>query len=110
YITVSYCWAQLDGIHSLDTPDYRIWESRNTTSSKSLRCPKGVFHRAIRFSQHSNCPFIWIDQECINQSDPEDVKKHLQVMDRVYSRSLCTVSPLATDPFLEHHHANVLDV
>ena len=98
YVTVSYCWQNEQSTNGLPpVPDYRIWDSTSSEGkSRAVRCPELVFHRAWRFAQVANHPYLWIDQECINQDDPADVEKHLQVMDQVYCGSVYTVITLST--------------
>lgn len=101
YITVSYCWAQSDYPYPLEIPEYRIWESDNATTCRPPHCPRSVFYRAIRFARHKGCSLLWVDQECIDQSDPKNIEMHLQIMHRVYQASIYTVAPLSIDPFLQ---------
>jgi hypothetical protein len=107
FITVSYCWDQPK--HEDELPEYRILKDG---SEVKLRCPDLVFHRSIRFARHKKCDLIWIDQECVKQKGDtdykEDLKNHLNIMDRVYSQSVYTVAPLATNDFLEEHQVDSL--
>ncbi|KAH8708368.1 hypothetical protein GQ44DRAFT_763524 [Phaeosphaeriaceae sp. PMI808] len=100
YITVSYCWEQ--PVSAEVIPEYRILVDG---TYRAIRCPRIVFHRSVRFARQKQCDLIWIDQECIKQKDTvnyeEDLEYHLQVMDRVYGESICTVAPLSTMVFLE---------
>ncbi|KAF2118177.1 heterokaryon incompatibility protein-domain-containing protein [Lophiotrema nucula] len=100
YITVSYCWKHEQSTSGLSpVPKYRIWDPTSSKEeSRPIRCPELVFHRAWQFAQRRNCPYLWIDQECIDQEDAADVEKHLQIMDRVYSASRYTVAPLSIGP------------
>lgn len=97
FVSVSYCWNHTQSLAGLPMlPEYCIQDLAN---SKSLRrpviCPTLVFHRAVQFARQHGCPYIWIDQECINQTDPADIEKHLQIMHRVYKESRWTVALLS---------------
>jgi hypothetical protein len=61
----------------------------------SISCPPLVFYRSMQFARQRRCPYLWIDQDCINQNDAGDIEKHLQIMHRVYSESRWTVAPLS---------------
>lgn len=96
YITVSYRWQHsqaLDGLPQI--PEYRIWEGSTSGTSRPLKCPKIVFHRAVQFAKLKGCPYIWIDQECIDQTNMNDIEQHLQIMHRVYSESRWTAAILS---------------
>jgi len=78
-------------------PEYRIWDTSGLiTPPRRLRCPAAMFHRAMRYAIAKGCPYIWIDQECIDQTDPMEVERHLRIMHRIYRRSRTTISVLAT--------------
>lgn len=97
YVTVSYTWAHSESTNGVEIPDYRIWDtSTGNATGRPLRCPPIVFHRAMRYAQARNCPFLWIDQECIDQDDEADIERHLQIMHYIYSRSRWTVAVLST--------------
>lgn len=86
FMTLSYCWAQPAVSEELlrTTPQYRIWESHDRSGSFRVpRCPRHVLHRAFCAAHHLECPFFWIDQDCIDQSDPADIQRHLEIMHRV---------------------------
>ena len=42
------------------------------------KCPADVLIRAISFAIVHDVSLIWIDQECVDQTDPIDVENHLQ--------------------------------
>ena len=95
YITVSYCWKQTQSLNnSTPLPRYQISCPSKTHGSTPISCPEQVFHRAMLFARSRKCPFVWIDQECIDQANPIDIQEHLKVMHRVYEESMWTVAPL----------------
>ncbi|KAJ4368042.1 hypothetical protein N0V83_006397 [Neocucurbitaria cava] len=92
YISVSYCWKHTQSPDGIHVPDYRISEG---SEWRSIRCPPLVFHRAFQFARRHGCAHVWIDQECIDQNDPADIERHLQIMHRVYRESKWTVAALS---------------
>lgn len=89
YVAVSYCWnrpksrwAPFDVVNepfSVVNEDGRTIEE----SAASLE----VLTRSMAYAQAHNINAIWIDQECIDQSDPVDKENNIQVMDMVYQES-----------------------
>lgn len=74
-------------------PDCKLWISDD--EMRQLRSPT-VFHRAFEFAAARTAhPLIWIDQECIDQTDAEDIEYHLQVMEAIYRRATSTVAVLS---------------
>ena len=98
YVTVSYCWQHEQSTQGLPAvPSYTIIDPNKTLHEgpKPISCPPLVFHRAMQFARSRNCPYLWIDQECIDQKDSSDIEKHLKIMHRVYRESTWTVVPLS---------------
>ena len=111
YITVSYVWAHSQPIDGIELPEYHIWDGADLQKHpRLLRCPPIVFHRVVQFTKterpreaHRGVLYaetqkverIWIDQECIDQTDSNDVEKHLQDMHRIYRFSAFTVAILS---------------
>lgn len=111
YITVSYVWTHSQPINGIELPEYRIWDGADLKKyPRLLRCPPIVFHRVVQFTkteklhvlrrgvldvQTYKVERIWIDQECIDQTNPHDVEKHLQDMHRIYHFSVSTVAILS---------------
>jgi hypothetical protein len=57
----------------------------------------------MQSARHKGCPYLWIDQECIDQNNPDDVEKHLRIMYRVYSECTWTVALLSYEiPSWQH--------
>jgi len=96
YVTVSYCWKQTQSSLDLSAlPRYHITGRPGTSEPTPISCPELVFHRAMMFARSRRCPFVWIDQECIDQANPTDIQEHLKIMHHVYERSMWTVAPLS---------------
>jgi hypothetical protein len=82
YVAVSYCWESFRSLNSnandnppRPSPTVLV---KQQGGLREPRCPANVLIRAIMFAISSNVSLIWIDQECINQTDPIDVQNHLQ--------------------------------
>ncbi|KAI8937283.1 hypothetical protein NX059_006491 [Plenodomus lindquistii] len=98
YVAVSYCWRHEQSPETQrNVPVYRIWTAQDSSESRPSRCPNIVLHRANRFARWKNCPYIWIDQECIDQTSTVDIDRHIQAMHRVYNESLALIAILSID-------------
>ncbi len=87
YIAVSYCWRRKD-VPELLPPTHPHAELLvDGYDTRSIRAPSTVLDRAISYAVHHDIRAIWIDQECIDQSDPEDKQVGIQAMDLVYQRA-----------------------
>jgi len=96
YITVSYCWKHTQSMEGRPPlPHYHISDWSKAGEPIPIGCPTLVFHRAMLFARSRKCAFVWIDQECIDQTDPTDIQAHLKIMHRVYKESKWTVAPLS---------------
>lgn len=62
-------------------------------SSRDSKVRNVVLSRAMRYARHSNCQYIWVDQECIK---PEELPKAINSMDVIYARSRLPVGLLTT--------------
>jgi len=91
YITVSYVWAHSQSNDGTRIPHYRIWDGADLQKPpRPLRCPPIVFHRIVKCAKIDQLTRIWIDQECIDQNDPDYVERHLQDMHRIFRFSRMT--------------------
>jgi len=102
YITVSYCWKHTQSMEGLlPLPHYHISDWSKAGGPMPIGCPALVFHRAMLFARSRKCAFVWIDQECIDQTSMADIQAHLKIMHRVYEESKWTVAPLS-QPITDH--------
>lgn len=87
YVAVSYCWNSFSQINipSSDPPTKVSVIDQGFT--RSPRCPADVIFRAVNFALARGVSLIWIDQECIDQTDDADVQKHLQCMHAIYKQA-----------------------
>jgi hypothetical protein len=98
YVTVSYCWKHTQSTKGLpQIPRYHISKSSEGAMCKPrpISCPELVFHRAMLFARSRRCQFVWVDQECIDQTSSTDIQSHLKVMHRIYEESKWTVAVLS---------------
>jgi hypothetical protein len=89
YIAVSYCWRQTKGATE---PKFEIESEHGYRPNKA---PGDILYRAISYALRHDIRFIWIDQECIEQDDPNDQTVGIQAMDLVYARSEHPIGMLA---------------
>lgn len=59
-----------------------------------INAPFDVLYRSIAYAEAQNINAIWIDQECIDQSDPVEKEKAIQEMDMVYENSSYPIAVL----------------
>ena len=86
YVAVSYCWRR-DNQWSWESPDEALEVLCEDQSRRRSATPVDVICRSIAFAIAHNVNAVWIDQECINQSDPIDKNTNIQEMDMVYQES-----------------------
>jgi hypothetical protein len=84
YVCVSYCWNSERRLHNAATRSYHI---SSAEGCRTNRAPTNILRRAIRYAITQNVPFVWIDQECIEQSDILEQELGIYSMDIVYRRS-----------------------
>ncbi|KDR74223.1 hypothetical protein GALMADRAFT_249965 [Galerina marginata CBS 339.88] len=117
YVAVSYCWPQpptgfwpltldrllrlLNAILSLTSLfmfcifgkktsqliSNQPYIVRATSGYRQSRAPRMILDRAIKYAIHEGFDLIWIDQECIEQSNQSDKEAGIQSMDLVYQRA-----------------------
>lgn len=87
YIAVSYCWQRNDETNFPPPTCPHAERLTDGNDTRSIRAPSSVLDRAISYAVNHDIRAIWIDQECIDQSDPEDKQVGIQAMDLVYQRS-----------------------
>jgi hypothetical protein len=85
YLAVSYCWKQ-------QPVSDRAYLVKTRDGTRDNRAPKEVLDRAILYAAYNGLRLIWIDQECIEQSDREDQEFGIQSMDLVYERAASSVA------------------
>lgn len=92
YLAVSYCWHRGE-VASEDAADkFRI---RTAEGKERLAwAPTAILRRAIEYAIHYNIPYIWIDQDCIEQNDREGKIAGIQSLDLVYRRAEYSVGLL----------------
>jgi hypothetical protein len=91
YIAISYCWA--DSLVQDSDPAYSI---HTTEGIRQNRAPSNVLRRAIAYAAHRHIPFIWIDQECINQDDADEKEEIISCMDQIYNKAQYVVAMLTS--------------
>ncbi|GIZ45763.1 hypothetical protein CKM354_000891600 [Cercospora kikuchii] len=104
YIAVSYCWTSTGQAPYTGQP-FTLQTSNNPPRPPS--CTFSLLDRVIQFASWKQVSLIWIDQECIDQSDPQDKNVGIQSMDFVYQQaSYCLAVLEAT--ITEQRHLTAL--
>ena len=94
YLAVSYCWESSRSLEDNKLPQQFLMVT--TEETRKPRCPRSVLFRAVRYAQSKRIPYIWIDQECIEQDDPADKEYYIRCMHEIFSQSRHTIGLLTT--------------
>ncbi|KAF7527502.1 hypothetical protein G7054_g10470 [Neopestalotiopsis clavispora] len=96
YIAISYRWPEKKSVvppvkHKIlvqtpGRPGERFW--------RPVNAPIDVLQRSFSFARAHGIRKIWIDQECIEQEDEDDVAKAIQSMHVVYRRASIVLAVL----------------
>lgn len=87
YVAVSYCWNRSNSKWSPITSDRSLQVVCGNLSRRPSNAPSDVLYRSIAYAKARNINAIWIDQECIDQTDPVEKEMAIQAMDMVYEES-----------------------
>ncbi|BDD58962.1 hypothetical protein MAP00_004197 [Monascus purpureus] len=99
YLAVSYCWDSFevsDGTRACSP--YKI---RTDRGIRPIRAPSSVLERSVSCAITRGVRFVWIDQECIDQDDSNDLEQGIQYMDQVYQTATHSVGLLSTKFYAE---------
>jgi hypothetical protein len=103
YVAVSYSCADMrDAVYT--GPPFSI---RTKDGSRPPRCPPALLQRVIEYTWDKGLRYFWIDQECIDQADADDLETGMQAMDIVYENSMDSVAILRTT-ITEQRHCDAL--
>ena len=104
YVAVSYCWASSAEAVYHGKP---FSVSQNGKSVRAPYCPSSLLQRSIEFARYKDISLVWIDQECVDQSNILDKEVGIQSMDLVYQRAAYSLAVLETC-IVEQHHLDAL--
>lgn len=98
YLAVSYCWPRgAEKQRLIDSGEfYLVRDARCPGKVRKTQAPKSIIDRAIAFAKDRDFRMIWIDQECINQSDRADKECGIRSMDNVFHDAKKVVAFLQT--------------
>ncbi|KAK0510166.1 hypothetical protein JMJ35_007560 [Cladonia borealis] len=96
YVAVSYCWHRQHSELSANISDKPFEVVCENLARRPSNTPPDVLYRSLTYAKAHNINALWIDQECIDQSDPMDKENGIQEMDKVYQES---ESPIAVLEF-----------
>ncbi|KAI8677386.1 HET domain-containing protein [Fusarium sp. Ph1] len=86
FVAVSYCWSAATANRSdNEEGPYKVVEEDG--SVRDMRAAKSTIDRVVTFARENGFRLIWIDQECIEQDNPEQQELAIQAMDNVYLRA-----------------------
>jgi len=103
YLAVSYCCS------SSAEAEYRglPYTVRRKGIVGPPACPSDLLRRVINFARECGLDYFWIDQECIEQDDPDDKDVGIQAMDLVYQMAEQSVAVLEVK-INQQRHLNAL--
>ncbi|KAI1640518.1 heterokaryon incompatibility protein-domain-containing protein [Biscogniauxia mediterranea] len=89
YVAVSYTWdpSEEEAVVDQGVNSYRVESRRAGESSMPSRVRDVVWDRVLRYAEYVECDNIWIDRECIDQSNQSEQETAIQNMHLVYSLS-----------------------
>lgn len=91
YVAVSYVWNSWPREDDVD--EYQVVSAIVTRAS---RAASKLIGWAVDYAAYWSMPFIWIDQECIEQSESEEKQAHINDMDRIFRCAAKVIAPLTT--------------
>jgi hypothetical protein len=105
YLAVSYCWHR--GEAARENPDDKFRIRTAEGKERYARAPTAILKRAIEYAIQYDISYIWIDQDCIEQSDRDGKVAGIQSLDLVYRRAVYSVG-LLRDTLNSQRHIDAL--
>ena len=93
YVAVSYTWQKFDPITNAEA--ISRFKVSTGESVRKARSQDAVLRRAIQFARAANARFIWIDQDCIDQKDPDDIIRHFHLIHEIFYQSCHAIGLLS---------------
>ena len=87
YVAVSYCWNREHPKRAAHISDKPLEVVCENLARRPSNTPPDVLYRSMAYAKAQSINALWIDQECIDQSDPIDKENGIQEMDMVYHES-----------------------
>jgi hypothetical protein len=95
YLSISYCWPTPTDKDLLR--DNGGFEIETINGSRPSRAPDYVLSASVDYARAHDIPFVWIDQECIEQEQLDDKELGINSMDMVYRRGCRTLGILPAE-------------
>ena len=80
YVAVSYCWKAQEEANPL-------YSVQTDSGARHNEAQSEILSRAIAFAAYHGVRLVWIDQECIVQTDRKDKEEGINSMDLVYQQA-----------------------
>ena len=88
YVAVSYTWSRDPGFFSAVDPDDPFFRILcDDMSERRSSTPLEVHYRSTAYAVTHGIGAIWIDQDCIDQTNPIEKEHSIQEMDLIYQES-----------------------
>ena len=94
YVAISYCCDRSKSSWLVDDSDQPVPVICEDRSRRPSNAPLDILFRSMAYAEAHGVNALWIDQECIDQSDPVDKKNAIQEMDMVYEDSKYPIAVL----------------
>ncbi|KAL8356164.1 hypothetical protein RB601_001462 [Gaeumannomyces tritici] len=104
FVAVSYCWSSESGDNG--SGPYKVVEEDG--SVRDIRAQNSTIDRVVAFARENGFRMIWIDQECINQTDAKEKELAIHSMDLVYLKAEQSIGLFQTR--LEQRHLECLSM
>ncbi|RYO80010.1 hypothetical protein DL766_000529 [Monosporascus sp. MC13-8B] len=93
FLTLSYVWGEKVAKFDMGKSNAGNFARRHEPGalrSEVHALPKAI-QDAWKVTQELGERFLWVDALCIQQDDPDELKRQLPLMDRIYNQSVLTI-------------------
>ena len=92
YVAISYCWPGGDTFTRLGRSSSPTVVAIDDVPVLSEHFSQFISHAALSHNQITGQSHaVWIDFHCINQTDDNEKKEQVAIMQRIYARALTTL-------------------
>lgn len=96
YVAVSYSCKHMMAFEEEDATGYEIQQWPGDESPKPNKTRNIIIQRAMRYAKWVKSPYLWVDQDCVDQMDDEEKEVAMDSMDLVYVGSKYPVGLMST--------------
>jgi hypothetical protein len=89
YAALSYVWGNAKRL--VLSKSNETWLTRPGALSQTEEDVPKTFRDALEVATALGIVNLWVDALCIDQTDPEQVKHHMEAMDKIYGSAVLTI-------------------